>query len=136
MKYTITAAILLLSTSVFAQLKKTVHQTFDIGEATTIQLDIYGDYELEAWPGNTIMSETQIELYDASPHVLKFFMDEQERYKIIVGEPGDQVMLSSKDKERKEIQYKGTTCYESVKVKLYIPEEFSLENKQSLRKKG
>ena len=137
MKYTLLLfSFLFISISANAQLKKTVHQTFEIGEARNINLDVYGEYEIEAWPGNTIMSETKIELYDASPHILKFFMEEKERYKLTLnGEGEESINLVSNDMERRSIQYKGNDCYELVKVKLYIPEDFVAVNPKTLRKK-
>lgn len=137
MKYSILLfSFLFFSISANAQLKKTVHQTFEVGEARNINLDVFGDYEIEAWPGNTIMSETRIELYDASPHILKFFLEEKERYKLTLeGEGEESINLVSNDKERRGIQYKGTECFELVKVKLYIPEDFVAVNPKTLRKK-
>jgi hypothetical protein len=137
MKYTLLLfSFLLLSISANAQLKKTVHQTFEVGEARNINLDVFGDYEIESWPGNTIMSETKIELYDASPHILKFFMEEKERYKLTLNGAGEEsISLVSNDKERRGIQYKGKECFEQVKVKLFVPEEFVEINPKTLRKK-
>ncbi|MGK0364352.1 MAG: hypothetical protein ACI85O_001409 [Saprospiraceae bacterium] len=129
-------SFLFLNISANAQLKKTVHQTFEIGEARNINLEVYGEYEIESWSGNTIMSETKIELYDASPHILKFFMKEKERYMLTLnGEGEESVNLVSNDKERRSIQYKGKECFEQVKVKLYIPEDFIEINPKTLRKK-
>jgi len=137
MKYTLLLLSFLLSSiSAHAQLKKTVHQTFEIGDARNINLNVHGEYEIEAWPGNTIMTETKIELYDASPHILKFFMDEKERYKLrLDGEGEENVSLVSIDQERRSIQYKGKECFEQVKLKLYVPEEFVEVNPKTLRKK-
>ena len=132
-------AFLFLSVFTFtaqAQLKKTVHQTIDIGEVQNINLDIYGEYEIEIWPGNTIMSETKIELYDASPHILKFFLEEQERYKILADPNGENLSVYSNDKERRAISYKGVECAEIIKLKLYVPEEFEVVNPKTLRKKA
>lgn len=138
MKYTLLLfSFLFLSISANAQLRKTVHQTFEVGDARNINLDVFGEYEIEAWPGNTIMSETKIELYDASPHILKFFLEEKERYKLTLnGEGGESINLVSNDKERRGIQYKGKECFEAVKLKLYIPEDFEEVNPKTLRKKA
>ncbi len=137
MKYTLLLfSFLFLSISANAQLRKTVHQTFEVGDARNINLDVFGDYEVESWPGNTIMSETKIELYDASPHILKFFLEEKERYKLTLnGEGEESISLVSNDKERRGIQYKGKECFEAVKLKLYIPEDFVAVNPKTLRKK-
>jgi len=138
MKYIVLlASFLALSFNAHAQLKKTVHQTFEVGEAQQIRLDIFGEYDLEPWPGNTIMSETKIELYDAAPHVLKFFMDEKERYKLILnGEGETSIKITSHDNERRAIKYKDVECFEQVKLKLYVPEDFEIVNPKTLMKKA
>lgn len=135
-KSTLLLTLLFLSAVVFAQQKKTVHQTFPVNEeALTINLEVYGDYELEPWPGNTIMSETKIELEGAPPHVLKFLMEEKERYTLEISGEGESITLLSKDKERRQIQYKGADCYENVRLKLYVPDDFEVMSDKVLRRK-
>ena len=61
-------------TTLFGQLKETVHQTFEIEDAQSINLDLAGDYEIVKWAGNTLMSKTYIELSDARPSILNFYL--------------------------------------------------------------
>lgn len=136
MKYILFLSFLFTWTfSANAQLKKTIHQTFDLEEINLVQLDLYGEYVIEPWAGNSIMSETKVELYEASPAILKFFLEEKERYKINVVAENGTVHLDSNDKERRTIQYRGTDCFEAVKLKLYVPEEYEIVNNRTLKKK-
>ena len=57
----------------FSQLEKVIHQTFDPGTIQNIKIDLIEGYELLPWSGNQILTETEVELYDAAPHVLDFF---------------------------------------------------------------
>lgn len=115
-----------------AQLQKILHQSFEIEEVNAISLDIHGEYEIEKWAGNTILTETHIQLYDASPSVLRFFV-EQGRYDI-KGELSGETNFSmvSKDKIRKTMKVGENECYEFIKVRILVPEDFTVSNKKSL----
>lgn len=113
-----------------------MHQTFDVTGIDEIHLDIYGEVELVSWSGSKIMSETTVELAGAPKHVLEFFVKEKKRYDIeeILG--ADFYVLQSVEKEHREISYKGVTCEEKVRVRLFIPEDFEiLEGGTVLRRK-
>ena len=119
-----------------AQLVKTIHQTFDPGEAATIRLNIKGDIEIETWAGTSIMTETKIEIYDATPAVLKYFVEELGRYEIEANAQGNGVDLASKDQIRRSIQYKGQQCYESTVTKVFIPEDYEAAGDTEFRRKA
>jgi len=114
-----------------AQLTKVLHQTFDIGEAETVSLGITGEYKIEKWAGNTIMTETSIELYDATPNILKYFV-KAGRYEIEGEENNTSYKLASKNAERKAIRTKQGECYEFVKIRVFVPEDFDIVNDNSL----
>ena len=136
MKNLLSILFLFCSIAAFGKIKQTVHQTFTLEDATqTLYLDLVGDYEIEPWPSNSIMSETKIELYDASPHVLNYFMEKEERYKINQSDPGSTITLSAHDKARKEIKYKDADCFELVKLKIYVPDSFEIVDNRTLKKK-
>ncbi len=119
-----------------AQSKRTLHQTFDVSGIEEIRLDLYGEVELVPWAGAQIMSETQVVLQGAPKHILTFFIEEKKRYQIEEIISPETYLLQSTDKERKEIMYKGNTCYEEVKVRLFIPEDFEIvEDGKVLRRK-
>jgi len=115
-----------------AQLQKILHQSFDIEEVNSISLDLYGEYEIEKWAGNTILTETHIQLYDATPSILRFFV-EQGRYQI-EGSASNETSFSmvSKDKVRKSLKTKEGECYEFIKVRILVPEDFTINDQKSL----
>ncbi len=115
-----------------AQLQKILHQSFEIEEVNSISLDLYGEYEIEKWAGNTILTETHIQLYDATPSILRFFV-EQGRYEI-EGNISNETSFAmvSKDKVRKSLKTKEGECYEFIKVRILVPEDFTVSNETSL----
>ena len=129
-------SFLFVSLGANAQLAKTIHQTFDLGEAESVVLQLKGDVEIESWAGNAIMTETKIELYDATPAVLKYFVEELGRYDIEADDQGGRISLVSKDKDRRSIQYKGQQCYETTKTRVFVPEDFEAVGETEFRKKG
>lgn len=124
--------IALLSTqTVNAQLSKVIHQTFDIDEAASVSINLYGEYEIEKWPGNTIMTETSIQIYDATPSILKHFI-KAGRYEVEGEGDNDSYHLSSKDTQRKAIRTKRGECYEFIKLRIFVPEDFDIVDQKKL----
>ena len=122
-------------TTLTAQLKETVHQTFEIDEAQSINLDIAGDYEIVKWAGNTLMSKTYIELSDAKPSILNYYLKEG-RYELEGKASGESFSLVAKDKVRRAIQFKDLTCYEYTNVVIYVPDDFVETSKTSLTRQS
>jgi len=119
------------SSSLTAQLKQTVHQTFDIEDAKSVSIDLTGEYEIVQWAGNTIMTHTYIELSDARPSILAYYMDKG-RYEIKGLATGDQYAIIANDKVRRPIRFKDLECYEYTKVKIFIPDDFVIVSNNSL----
>ncbi len=118
------------ATTVFSQLKKTIHQTVDLSRSISVNLALTGNYELVHWPGNHFLIETNIELYDASKFLLKHLID-QGRYEVVYDD-SESAKLDWKDKQRRKIMYKDKECYEESKVKIYIPDFFEIINPTTL----
>ncbi|MFT4760680.1 MAG: hypothetical protein ACI9XO_004354 [Paraglaciecola sp.] len=120
-----------------AQLEKVMHQTFEVGSMEGISLDLTGEYTIEKWAGNTIMTETKVELYEASPAILNHFIRKAKRYEVVADTVNTQLMLSSLDKERKPIRTKTQECPEIVHVRIFIPDTFEMtgDNSQTLVRK-
>lgn len=118
-----------------AQLEKVIHQTFEIGEANNIALDLVGTYEIEPWAGNNILTETKIQMFNASPAILNHFVKEK-RYEIQVESEGISLKLISFDKERRAIKYKEGECSEIVNVRIFVPEDFEKIDKSHLVRKA
>jgi len=108
----------------FAQNEKVIHQAFDLAGIDHLSLDLVGEVEVEFWAGDNALSETQIQIWDAPPHVLKFFVEEKKRYEILENRNEEALVLRANDPIRDPIRYKEVSCFEAVKLKLYIPDSF------------
>lgn len=129
--------LFLLSFSIAqAQLEKVMHQTFEVGNVESIALDLVGEYSVEKWAGNTVMTETKVELYEASPAILNHFVSKDKRYEVIADTLNNQLLLSSLDKERKPIRTKKKNstnedgsietkeCPEIVNMRIFLPDTY------------
>jgi len=116
----------LFSVSATAQLEKVMHQTFEVNDLESIQLDLTGEYTIEKWAGNTVMTETKVELYEASPAILNHFIEKAKRYEITADTLNTGLVLSSLDKERKPIRTKFAECPEIVNLRVFVPDNFEM----------
>ncbi len=117
----------------FAQLEKILHQAFELEGINNVSINLYGEYEIEKWAGNAILIESHIQLYDASPNILKHVLNEG-RYMITAKKDGETLQIQSKDLVRKTIHKNSKQCYEFVKVRLLIPEDFTVASLQNLQR--
>lgn len=108
-----------------AQLQTIIHNEFPVDTAETVMLDLYGDYLVEPWPGNNILVETKIKLYNGSKSILSFFL-QGDRYKIDYELNDKTITLTSKDKVRLPVRAKnGKESKEDIGVRIFIPDTFS-----------
>ena len=137
MKNLITLCFLFLGATLFGQVTKTIHQTFEIEEEVeSVALDIFDKFEVEEWAGNNIMVVTKVDLTSGAQHLLDFYVNEG-RYDVEAsGEEDTALSLVSKDNVRRGLKYKDLTVYEEITMKLYIPENFQLNGKSQLTKKA
>ncbi len=127
------AMLMLFALTAEAQLQKILHQSFELDEIDHIALDLYGEYDIETWAGNTILTETSVQLYGANPSLLKFLV-KKGRYEIESKGDGGTMSLTSKDKNRTLMKYKGEDCFEFVKLKILIPEDFNIVSNKKLQR--
>ncbi|MEL6866479.1 MAG: hypothetical protein AAFP19_18785 [Bacteroidota bacterium] len=116
-----------------AQLEKVLHQTFEVEGISNISLDIAGELEIVKWAGNTILAETNVQLYDASPSVMRFVLDKG-RYDILANDKADDFKIFSKNGERATINTKQGQVYEMIKVRIFVPEDFEIVDNTSLQR--
>lgn len=116
------------------QVKKILHQSVELETFNKVTLDLVGEYEIVEWAGNSILVETNIELYSASRNVYNSFKDAG-RYDIKADTLDQLVHLESVDKERRPIKYKGNECFEIVRVRILIPEDFEIIDQKNLARK-
>ena len=115
-----------MSNQAQAQLKKTLHKVFEVPETTNLLVfNIYesDSYDIIPWAGNTIMTETQVEMYQASRGVFDFFLEEG-RYDFITAPQSDSLVISSKDLLRRVIKLEDVEAVEKVHSRIYIPDYF------------
>ncbi len=77
--------LLLIPTLGLAQQQKTLHQTFEIEEVERLNFDLYDEIEVEKWEGNTVLTETKIEVHDATKGIFNHFVKEG-RYEILLAD--------------------------------------------------
>jgi len=126
-----------LATFTQGQVKKILHQSFELETYNDVKLDLFGEYEIVEWAGNSVLIETSIELYSASRDVYDFFKGEG-RYDLEIDSTatgGQLIHLQSVDKERKPIKYRGNECFEIVRVRILIPEDFEIIDQNNLTRK-
>ena len=118
--------------AVQAQMKRTIYETFEVDSSASVVLDLVGftDIEIKAWAGNTVLTEVNIEIYDASPEILNYFV-EQGRYKFAFERKGDAVNIATQVRERKVIKTKLSGpggCQEKVGVRVFVPDNYYWSN--------
>lgn len=108
-----------------AQMERTVYQVFEVDSAQTVSLDIVGfTYpELHVWAGNNILTEANIQVWEASPEIVNYLIDKG-RYAFETSKSGDSLLIFTKVRKREDIKLPGmhTKCVEQTTVKVFIPD--------------
>jgi len=117
------ALLFLLAQTSFAQLSKTLHQSFEIDSLNQISLDLHGDVEIAFWEGNTVLTETKVDLYDATQNIFKHFL-QVGRYKVELNESAKLGGLKHIDKVRKPIFTSEGQCWEAIELTVFLPDTF------------
>lgn len=129
---------LILSISANAQFEKILHQSFDVTEFDAIKLTLSGEYEIEKWAGNMVLTETKVQLFDASRSIFDYYINTDERYKLETVTASNQIVIKSTKSEMKPIKAKKgdqtIECKEVVKIKIYVPDDFNIANKTQLKR--
>ena len=127
--------LFLSSFSLRAQMERTVYQSFEIDSSKTIAFKLVGDYELHSWAGNSVLTETNVQIWKASPRILDYFI-EKGRYEILQESAPGATLLSSRFVERQPIKTKEGDCVEIIKVKIFVPDTFVwTDDKKTLTRK-
>ncbi len=87
---------LIIPTIGFAQQQKTLHQTFEIEEVERLNFDLYDEIEVEKWAGNTVLTETKIEVHDATKGIFDHFVNGG-RYEILLADSPSAKSAKSED---------------------------------------
>ena len=126
--------LFLLCSTAQGQVKKILHQSFELETINDVKFDLFGEYEIVQWAGNSILVETSVELYSASRDVYNHFKKEG-RYDLKADTTGSMITLQSVDRERRPIKYRGEECFEIIRVRILAPEDFDIVDRQTLARK-
>jgi len=118
-----------------AQYEKILHQTFLLEEVDLVALNIAGDVAIEKWAGNTILTETNVKIFDSSRGIINYFI-KAGRYDIEQEEFGTKgIRLTSKDNIRRPIKTQTGECREEITVRVFVPEDFEDTGDGRLKRK-
>lgn len=134
-KYIFSIPLLLFVLQGYSQLEKTIHQTFAVESSNEVSLHLFGEYDLIPWANDHIMSETNIQLYDATEGIFEHYLKDG-RYEMTADSTSQPFLIRSKDLERRPIRTKKGECYETVTVRVFVPDAFEIVNRQSLVRKN
>lgn len=116
---------LLLSFHASAQMERTVYQVFEVDSIETVELDIVGfTYpELHVWAGNSILTEANIQIWDASPEIVNYLI-EKGRYAFDTTANGNTMRIYTRVRKREDIKLPGmrAKCVEQTTVKIFVPD--------------
>lgn len=117
--------ICLLAFRVSAQMERTVYQVFEVDSIQTVTLDIVGyTYpELHVWAGSSILTEANIQVWDASPEIVNYLI-EQGRYAFDSEKTTDALRIFTKVRKREDIKLPGMLkkCVEQTTIKVFVPD--------------
>lgn len=131
----------LLAMPISAQMERTMYQVFEIDSAQVIDFEVMGEYEVIPWAGNSILVETNIQIWDASKEILAHLIKEG-RYDLATdsttGPHSREVRIFTKNTERKPIKrLDGQKCLEIPVTKIFVPDTFIIPNdKKRLTRKS
>ncbi len=126
----------ILSFSLFAQLEKTIHQTFNVTDAKNIAINLPVEYELKTWPGDAVLVETNIKLEQATISVMNFVVENGHYQVTLDDKSGGNFNLTFKNPVRARLKTKSGECIETVTIRIFVPEFFDILNKQQLWRKA
>lgn len=134
----------LLTTAIFiwfhaliaqGQVEKTFFQTYDIKDGVRrIYLQSFDAYELRSWNGVQLMIETTVRLDGGNMDLLGIIIKDG-MFNFYMEEGTEGVVLRPKLLSRPQIKHLGQICKQTLKMFIYVPEEFTiLSNGELIRK--
>lgn len=124
-RFILSSCWVLLTLQASAQMERTVYQVFEVDSVQTVTLDIVGfTYpELHVWAGNSILTEANIQVWDASLEVVNELI-KAGRYAFDSEKSGDLLRIFTKVRKREDFKLPGmkTKCVEQTTIKVFIPD--------------
>ena len=114
-----------------AQMERTFYQVFEVDSARMITLDLAGIYEVHAWAGTSVLAETNVQIWHASPEILNFLIKEG-RYDLVSEKIDGGMEIYTKDRNRKPLKTKEGEVTEIATVKLFVPDFYTWETQDNL----
>jgi hypothetical protein len=130
-----------LSYNAQAQMERTMYQVFEVDSAQTVDFAVAGDYEILTWAGNSILVETNVQIWEASREILGELI-KLGRYDLAADSSAvpnpKQIRIFTKNLERKPIKrLDGQKCLEIAVTKIFVPDTFLVsEDKKQLTRKS
>jgi len=124
-----------------AQMERTMYQVFEVDSAQMVKFEVAGDYSILEWAGNSILVETNVQIWDASREILAELI-KIGRYDLATDSSATpnpkEVRIFTKNLERKPIKrIDGQKCLEIAVTKIFVPDTFYIsDDKQRLTRKG
>ena len=116
-------ALLSLPVTLTAQIEKSFHQIIQLEDAYIIQFE-FDNYEIATWSGTTVMIQSSIQL-DCCDLTMLSHIIQTGRYNL----QADHLTgaLDIRISTRPPLKIKGNVCNEQVKIKIFIPDTYSIE---------
>lgn len=122
-------------------MERTMYQVFEVDSAQVVKFEVAGEYSILEWAGNSILVETNVQIWDASREILAELI-KIGRYDLATDSSATpnpkEVRIFTKNLERKPIKrIDGQKCLEIAVTKIFVPDTFYIsEDKQRLTRKG
>ena len=130
-KHVLLFALLFPAVLMQAQLQQIIHQSFALDEMNEVNLNLYGEYEIEMWPGSEILTETKIKLTNAKNSILKYLI-ENKRYAVKLDTIDERIVtLLSSDQERRAVKTSKGTCVEEISIRIFMPDFFEKKTEKN-----
>lgn len=119
-----------------AQMERTMYQVFEVDSAQTIHFEVAGEYAILPWAGNSILVETNVQIWDASREILSHLIKEG-RYDLATDSMATpnakELRIFTKNLDRKPIKrLDGQKCLEIAVTKIFVPDTFIVSDDKKL----
>lgn len=125
-----TICALWFACSASAQMERTVYQVFEVDSVQTITLDIvnFTYPELHIWAGNSVLTEANIQVWDASPEIVNDMIKEG-RYAFDSEKAGESLRIFTKQRKREDVRRQSTPSkfVEQTTIKVFVPDIYEFD---------
>ena len=113
--------------SAAGQFVSTIHETIEADSAEAITLDLVGEVEASNWPGNTVLVETDVRMYNTTEGAFEFFLEEDGRYGVASDLTSGTLRIYSAKPERRAIKSRRGVAEEEVRIRVHVPHRFAID---------